>query len=113
MQRIPWRPRPPPPRPPEPKPFASVPQLAPLLGLSVLACYLSGFLTVNTYLARFGIFDTDPLKAAYLTVGATFFAISGMYFYAAGSVLVRWGHFERNFQRAQQQAGLSGPLWAS
>jgi hypothetical protein len=90
-----------------------VPHVAQLLGLAVLACYLSGFLTVNTYLARFGIFDTDPLKAAYLTVGATFFAISGMYFYAAGVVLVRWGHFERNLQVSQQQAGLSGPLWAS
>lgn len=56
------------------KPFAEVvTSAAPAIAFVLATAYVCGFIIVNTYLARFGVFESDFLKPRYLAAGGVFF----------------------------------------
>jgi hypothetical protein len=60
--------------------------------MTLATAYVCGFIIVNTYLARFGVFESDFLKARYLATGGVFLAAHGIFWFL---VLARFKELNR------------------
>src|SRR5438128_3097241 len=62
-----------------PNPLTALTHAAPALAVIVAIAYGCGFVIVSTFLSQYGVFEADFFKPSYLTIGAIFLLINGVF----------------------------------